>query len=164
MALACCAQAELRLVTPPEAYAEARSAALRALAMEPTCADAQVALGTVLFLSDWNWVGAQRSLERALELDPDHTDAYLLYGRLLEALGEGEKGLAAKQKALERNPSSALVHTQIALSHWHLRQDDEVITWANRALALNPRHLLAREFLAGVYWKKETSTARWPRA
>ena len=154
LALACCAQAELRLVTPPEAYAEARSAALRALAMEPTCADAQVALGTVLFLSDWNWVGAQRSLERALELDPDHTDAYLLYGRLLEALGDVEKGLAAKQKALERNPSSALVHTQIALSHWHLRQYDEVITWANRALALNPRHLLAREYLAGAYWKK----------
>ena len=105
LALAWCAQAELRLVTPPESYAEARSAALRALAMEPTCADAQVALGTVLFLSDWNWVGAQRSLERALELDPNHTDGWLLYGRLLEALGRTEEGLAAKQKALERNPT-----------------------------------------------------------
>jgi DNA-binding winged helix-turn-helix (wHTH) protein/Tfp pilus assembly protein PilF len=154
LALACCAQAELRLATPPESYDEARNAALRALAMEPTCADAQVALGTVLFLSDWNWIGAQRSLERALELDPDHTDGWLLYGRLLEALGRTHEGLAAKQKALERNPSSALVHVQIALSHWHLRQYDEVIEWANRALALDPSHLLAREFIAAVYWKK----------
>jgi DNA-binding winged helix-turn-helix (wHTH) protein/cytochrome c-type biogenesis protein CcmH/NrfG len=154
LALACCAQAELRLVTPPEAYAEARDAALRALAMEPTYADAQVALGNVLFLSDWNWVGAQRCLERALELDPDHTDGHLLYGRLLEALGKVEEGLAAKRKALERNPSSALVHTQIALSYWNLRQYDEVIEWGNRALELDAAHLLAREFVAAAYWKK----------
>jgi DNA-binding winged helix-turn-helix (wHTH) protein/Tfp pilus assembly protein PilF len=154
LALACCAQAELRLVAAPEAYAEARGAALRALAMEPTCADAQVALGTVLFLSDWNWVGAQRSLERALELDPGHTDGYLVYGRLLEALGRTEEGLAAKRKALERNPSSVLVHTQIALSYWNLREYDEVIAWGNRALALEPTHLLAREYVAAAYWKK----------
>src|SRR6185436_20235073 len=47
LALACCAQAELRLAPPGEAYGEARAAALRALAMEDGCADALVALGTV---------------------------------------------------------------------------------------------------------------------
>jgi DNA-binding winged helix-turn-helix (wHTH) protein/tetratricopeptide (TPR) repeat protein len=154
LALACCAQAELRFVPPADAYGEARTAALRALAMDDSCADAQVALGTVLFLSDWNWIGAQRSLERALELDPGHTDAYLLYGRLLEALGDVEKGLAAKQKALERNPFSALVHVQIAHSYWNQRRYDLVIEWANKALELDPKHLLAREYLASAYWKQ----------
>ena len=48
--------------------------------------DAQVALGAVLYLSEWNWIGAAKSLERALELNPNHTEAYLLYGRLLETL------------------------------------------------------------------------------
>jgi tetratricopeptide (TPR) repeat protein len=154
LALACCAEAELRTAPPADAYAEARTAALRALAMDDSCADAQVALGTVLFLSDWNWTGAQRSLERALEIDPDHTEAYLLYGRLLEALGDVQSGLAAKQKALERNPFSALVHVQIAHSYWNQRHYDEVIEWSNKALELDPRHLLAREYLAAAYWKK----------
>jgi hypothetical protein len=86
VALACCAQAELRLTSPDEAYANARTAALRALAMDASNADAQVALGTVLFLSDWNWTGAQRSLARALAIGPDHTEGWLLYGRLLETL------------------------------------------------------------------------------
>jgi hypothetical protein len=54
LALACCAQAELRLAAPDRAYAGAREAALRALAMDDSNPDAQVALGTVLFLSDWN--------------------------------------------------------------------------------------------------------------
>ena len=153
LARACCAQAELRVVPHAEAYAEAREAALRALAMDDACADAQVALGAVMFLGDWNWTGARRSLERALELDPNHTEAYLLYGRLLEALGDFAGGLAAKQKALERDPSSSLVHLQIAMSFWNQRRYDDVILWANRALELDPKHLLAREFKASAYWK-----------
>jgi tetratricopeptide (TPR) repeat protein len=87
-------------------------------------------------------------------LNPDHTEADLLYGRLLEAIGEFGRGLAAKQKALERDPFSGLVHLQIALSCWIQRRYDGVIEWANKALELDPRHLLAREFIAGAYWKK----------
>ena len=154
MALACCARAEMRLASPARAYSDARDAALRALAMDPGNADAQVALGTVLFLSDWNWSGAQRCLERALEIDPDHAEGWLLYGRLLEALGRLAEGLRAKQKALERNPASAAVHLQIALSFWNQRQYDEMIEWARRSLALDPEHVLAHEFIAAAYLMK----------
>jgi DNA-binding winged helix-turn-helix (wHTH) protein/tetratricopeptide (TPR) repeat protein len=154
LAVAHCAEAELRLATPEVAYTSARAAALRALAMDATNADAQVALGTVLFLSDWNWNGARRSLERALELNPDHTEGWLLYGRLLEALGYLAEGLAARQRVLERDPSSAAVHLQIALSYWNQRRYDDMITWVARSLELDPQHLLAREYLAGAYLKK----------
>jgi tetratricopeptide (TPR) repeat protein len=122
--------------------------------MEATNPDAQVALGTVLFLSDWNWNGARRSLERALELNGDDTEGWLLYGRLLEALGYLAEGLAAKQRVLERDPSSATVHLQIALSYWNQRRYDDMIAWVSRSLELDPQHLLAREYLAGAYLKK----------
>lgn len=154
LAVAHCAEAELRLSSPESAYASARGAALRALAMEPANADAQVALATVLFLSDWNWHGARHSLERALTLSPDHVDALLLYGRLLEALGYLAEGLAAKQKALEHNPSSPGVVLQIALSYWNQRRYDDMIAWTERSLALDPGHLLAREYLTAAYLKK----------
>jgi DNA-binding winged helix-turn-helix (wHTH) protein/tetratricopeptide (TPR) repeat protein len=154
LAVAHCAEAELRLAAPDIAYTSARGAALRALAMEASNADAQVALATVLFLSDWNWNGARRSLERALELNADHTEGWLLYGRLLEALGYLAEGLAAKQRVLERDPSSATVHLQIALSYWNLRRYDDMIAWATRSLELDPQHVLAREYLAGAYLKK----------
>src|SRR5262245_15590756 len=55
LARAHCLEAELRLAPHAEAYAKASAAALCALAMDPECADAHVALGTVLFLSEWNW-------------------------------------------------------------------------------------------------------------
>ena len=154
LALAWCAQAEFRVTPHAEAYHHAKASALAALALDASCADAQVALGIVLFLSEWNWMGSERSLRRALELNPSHTEGYLVCGRLMEAIGRLEEGLELKQKALERDPFSPLVHLQISLSYWNQRRYDESIEWANKALELDPRHLLAREHLAGAYWKK----------
>ena len=157
LALAHCAEAEWRVRPCAEAYASARAAALRALAMDDTCADAQVALGAVLFRGEWNWTGAERSLERALRLNPNHTEAYLHYGSLLEALGRLEEGLEMKLRALERDPFSPLVALQISMSHFHQRRYEEAIEWAQKALEIDPRHPHAREFLAGAYLKKGDS-------
>lgn len=153
LARARCAQVAWSAVPHHEAFAEAKAAALRALAADSACVDAQVALGTVLFLSEWDWPAAERSLRRALDSDPDHTEALLQYASLQETLGRVDEGLRFKQQALAREPRSALVLVQIALSHWHRRKYEETLVWAQRALDVDPKHLLAGEFVAGVYWQ-----------
>ena len=153
LALAFCAQAELRLLPAADGYSRARVSALRALAMDESSSDAWTALGCVMFMAEWDWIGAERSLQRALEFDPRHTQARLLYGRLLDALGRLEEGLAMKLRALETDPFSPSVHVALALSYWNQRKFDEAIRWANKTLDLDPSHGLAREFLAGAYWK-----------
>jgi tetratricopeptide (TPR) repeat protein len=157
LALACCAQAAMRVAPAAEAYNEARAAALRALAMDNLCADAQVALGAVLFFGEWNWPAAETSLKRALQLSPNHSEGLLIYGQLLDALGRLEEGLQMKFRALERDPLSPLVNLQISLSYWNQRRYDEAIDWANKTLVLDPLHPHAREHLAGAYWKKGDS-------
>ncbi len=116
LARARCLQAVFRAVPHQEAFTEAKASALRALAMDSGSADAQVALGTVLFLSEWDWTAAERSLCRALEINPDHTEALLQYGSLQEALGRLDDGLRCKQQALARDPRSPGVLVQIAIS------------------------------------------------
>jgi DNA-binding winged helix-turn-helix (wHTH) protein len=153
LARARCAQAALRAVPHQDAFTEAKASALRALAMDSTSADAQVALGTVLFLSEWDWSAAERSLRRALEINPDHTEALLQLGSLQDAVGRPDEGVRLKEQALARDPRSALVLVQIAISYWNQRKYVETVAWAQRALDIDPRHLLAREFIAGVYWK-----------
>lgn len=153
LALACCAQAQQRFAPAHEAYGRARVSALRALALDGSSADAQAALGAVMFLNEWNWIGAERSLQRALEINPTHTQARLLYGHLLEAQGRLADGLAMKLRALEHDPFAPSVHLAIALSYWCQRHYAESIRWANKALEVDPSHLLAREFLSGAYWK-----------
>jgi Tfp pilus assembly protein PilF len=69
----------------------------------------------------------------------------------MEALGKLQEGLQLKQQALERDPFSALVRVQIATAYWHQRDYAKATVWANKALDVDPKHLLAREFLAGAY-------------
>ena len=136
-----------------EAFGEAKAAALRALALDAESADAQVALGQVMFIAEWDWIGAERSFQRALAIDPNHAEAYLHYGKLKEALGDLERGLHLKLQGLECDSTSALAHVQIALSFWNQRRYDDVIVWANKALDRDPQHSFARGMLAGAYWK-----------
>lgn len=154
LALACCAQASMRVAPPLAAYRDARAAALRALAADAASADAQVALGSVLFFAEWDWHGAEQCLRRVIEMNPSHVQGHLLYGRLLDALGRAHEALDMKLRAFECDPLSPLVHVQIALCHWNQRQYDEATEWANKALALDPNHLLARELLASAYLQK----------
>jgi hypothetical protein len=86
--------------------------------MDPSCADAHAALAAILFFSAWNWSGAKKSLERALEPNPGHTEARLLYGQVLEALGRVEEGLESKLRA-SATMQSAAVHLQISVCYWH---------------------------------------------
>ena len=153
LALARCHQATSRDVPYREAFAEAKAAALRALAMDDQCADAQVALGQVLFLSEWDWIGAERSFQRALETNPNHPEAYLHYGGLMEALGRLDRGLQLKQQALERDPTSALTLALIAVSFWNQRRYDDAIAWLNKTLDRDPRHVFARELRGAAYSK-----------
>jgi tetratricopeptide (TPR) repeat protein len=136
-----------------EAFGEAKAAALRALALDAESADAQVALGQVMFMAEWDWIAAERSFQRALAIDPNHAEAYLHYGKLMEALGDLERGLHLKLQGLECDSTSALAHMQIAISFWVQRRYDDVIVWANKALDRDPQHSFAREALAGAYWK-----------
>ena len=154
LAVALCLQGCLRVAPYAEAFAEAKSSALRALAMDSECADAQLALGTVLFAGEWDWAAAERSLRRALDINPSHTEALLAYGGLMEALGRPDEGMRFKQQALARNPESWLVYAEIANSCWNQRRYDETIRWAKRVLEIDPRHLLVGEFLCGVYLKQ----------
>ena len=152
LALAHCAEAGFRLRKPMEAFALARSSALRALARDAQSADACTALGAVMFFGEWDWAGAERSLQRALEIHPSHTQARLLYGHVLEAQQRFDDALAMKLRALETDPFSPSVHLAISQSYWKQRNFEEAIRWARKTLDIDPSHGLAREFLAGAFW------------
>ena len=152
LALAKVAQASDRNVLV-KAYGEAKAAALRALALDDESADARVAVGQVMVFAEWDWIAAERSFQRALAINPNHAEAYLHYGVLMEALGDLERGFQLKLQGLECDSTSALAHVLIALSFWNQRRYDDVMVWANKALDRDPQHPFARELLAGAYWK-----------
>jgi tetratricopeptide (TPR) repeat protein len=108
----------------------------------------------VLFLSEWDWVGAENSFRRALDISAGYTEAYLRYGNLLDAVGRVQEGLCMKHRALECEPASPVVLVQVAISYWNQRKFDDTITWARRALEHNDKQPLAWEYLSSSHWAK----------
>lgn len=51
-----------------EAFPRAKEAALRALAIDSSLAEAHAALALIRWNYDWDWAGAERDLQRALGL------------------------------------------------------------------------------------------------
>ena len=66
---------------------QARAAAQKALELDDRLAEAYVARGHLQFFYDWDWAGAENSLRRAFELDPNNLDAHYHYSVLLMCLG-----------------------------------------------------------------------------
>jgi DNA-binding winged helix-turn-helix (wHTH) protein len=153
LALARCAQAQSLALHPQRAYHDATRAVVRALALAYDDPDVQVALGTVLFLGEWDPVGAERAVRRALQIDGEHINAFVLYGDLLDAMGQSDSALEMKMRALELSPTSPLVLMHVAQSFWRKRDFDAAITWTQRALDQDSGHVTARTYLALALWK-----------
>ena len=60
-------RAVMSLAAPHTLMPDAKEAALKALALDETVADARFALAFVLHYYDWDWAGAERAYRRALE-------------------------------------------------------------------------------------------------
>ena len=71
--------ATYELVSPNEAFREARRAAQAALRIDEMLAEAHVSLGAVQAFYDWDMDSAQKSYERAIELNPAYPTAYHWY-------------------------------------------------------------------------------------
>ena len=71
---------------PNELLPGARDAAERAVTLEPDLADSHTALGIVKLQYDWDWEGARRELDRALEISPGDPLAMRWRARWLEAM------------------------------------------------------------------------------
>ena len=63
-----------------ESYPKAKAAALQALQMDEHLAEAHAALALAHVFFDWDWVSAEKSIHRAIELNPNYATAHRWYG------------------------------------------------------------------------------------
>jgi len=87
-----------------ETYRQAQKEAEKALELDSTLAMAYRAQGFIRQFSDWDWSGAEQSLDRALKLEPGN--ARVLYGAagLARTLGHFDKAISFYERAIELDP------------------------------------------------------------
>jgi serine/threonine protein kinase/Flp pilus assembly protein TadD len=133
-------------VAPKDAYPRARTAALNAIRLDSTLADARAALGAVHLWFDWDFRAAARELKEAIRLDPDGSYAYRYYGNLLKATGKFDSALTVIRRAQQLEPLSPGRTNSVALMYTTLGKYDLAIHEARKALEIDPNY--ADAFLA----------------
>jgi TolB-like protein/Tfp pilus assembly protein PilF len=133
-----------------EALPKAKQAALRALELDGTLAEAHDVLALI---SDANfeWSTAEHEYRRAIELKPEYPTAHHRYALLLDATGRVEEGLAEAERARQLDPTSLIINGMMSGLLTQARKYDRAIEQAKKTLELDPEFWLARMHLAGAY-------------
>jgi len=138
LANACVLLAVSGTLAPAAAYDRAAEAARRALALDDGQAEAHAALGLVLFRRDWDRGGAERALQRAIELSPGSANAQSWYSALLSAEGRHEQAITAARRAVELDPLSLPLQLDLGVRLYYARRFAEATGEFRRVLELEP--------------------------
>ena len=84
---------EYLYLAPERAFPAARTAALKALELDATLAEAYASLGEVEFFHDWNWIDAENKYQSAIEMKPNYASARHWYAWWLLAMGRFDDAL-----------------------------------------------------------------------
>ena len=133
------------------AFYLARNLASKALELNDQLPEGYIAQGIVRQLIDNDLEGALRSFERAIELNPQESEAYREYGLLLLRMGFLDKGLDQLYHSQSLNPTSLQTHRDVARAFYYKREYEKAVELLNEILALQPGFFRAYSFLANVY-------------
>jgi eukaryotic-like serine/threonine-protein kinase len=137
-----------------EAMPKARSYALKAISLDDTLAHAHTALATVEFYGDWDWPGADREYQRALQLNPNDAEAHRMYSVFLAAMARADEALAQVLSAQALDPLYNDSNTTAGWDLYCARRYDEALKQCEKALELAPNHESSHSCLSYAYLGK----------
>ena len=126
-----------------EAYAKAKAAALKALQLDDKLAEAHNALAMVLFLY-LDIAGSIPEFQRAIALNPNYATAHHWYGfNPLATLGRFDEAIAESKRAVELDPLSPVINSDLGSNLMVARRYDEAIAQLRKTLEIDPTFSLA---------------------
>ncbi len=134
----------------------ARAAALRAIEMDDSLAEAHAALGEYLSLFEWDRAGAEKEYRRAIEINPNYATTHHWFGSdLLVIVKRFDEAFVELKSAAELDPLSLIISTNLGDALLYSRRYDEAIAQYKRTLALDADFQYARFELGYAYLVKQ---------
>ncbi|HEY6189038.1 MAG TPA: protein kinase [Pyrinomonadaceae bacterium] len=139
---------------PLEAMPQAKAAAIRALEIDETLAEAHASLAVIKAFYDWEWAEAEKEYQRAIEYNPGYASAHHWYGWYLALMGRLDQAIAEITQAYELDPGSLEINTDLGLSFFLARQYDQAIEQFRKSIEMDQSFINGHFFLGWAYEQK----------
>lgn len=147
---------------PGEAFAMARAAVDKALAIDPDSAEAYASKGVIEFWYDWDWAAAESSLRRAIELNGNLAEAHYALAHLLNNLERHDEAEPYARNATLLDPLSSVINTIVASFFANGGQFAEANRRLRKVLELDPDFWLALFMRGSIALERGNVAAAMP--
>jgi adenylate cyclase len=123
---------------PKKAFAEAKPAAIKAVALDAEFAEGHAALGLLRLLDDWNWQTADAETRGAIELAPGNPYVYWKRGVFLRYAGRCDESISVHLHAESLDPFSIVAIQEVGFALYYARRFGEAAEQIKKAIELEP--------------------------
>ena len=139
---------------PKEGFPKAKEAAIKALEIDETLAEAHTSLAFIKFRWDWDRVETEREFEEAIKLKPSYAPAHQWYSSFLVAVERFDEAIAEAKRTEELEPLSFVASSHLGWIYYLSGQTDKAIAQCEKILELEPNSFPARRYLGLAYEQK----------
>ncbi|MEO8648484.1 MAG: tetratricopeptide repeat protein, partial [Acidobacteriota bacterium] len=137
---------------PLECMPKARAAAVRAIEIDESLAEAHTALAIYYSHFSWNQTAAEKEFRRAIEVNLNYPSAHQQFGvECLVAMGRFDEAIAEGKRAEELDPLSPIIGADLGNIFTRSRRFDEAVAQLQRVLALDPNFNVSHHYLGAAY-------------
>ena len=134
---------------PNDCFPQAEAAARKALALDDTSSTAHAALASLKGLNGFDYPGAIAEYERTLQLNPNDATARQWFANdTLANVGQTEREVAELKRAVELDPLSLVINSNLGVAYIHAGRLDEAIAQLRKTVELDGTFYYARYNLA----------------
>jgi DNA-binding winged helix-turn-helix (wHTH) protein/TolB-like protein/Flp pilus assembly protein TadD len=139
---------------PKDGFPKAKEAAVKALEMDETLAEAHTSLAFVKFRWDRDRMEAEREFQLAIKYKPTYAPAHQWYSSYLVALERFDEAVAEAKRTSELEPLSFTASSHLGWILYLSGRNDEAIAQCRKILSLDPTSFPAHRYLGLAYEQK----------
>jgi tetratricopeptide (TPR) repeat protein/TolB-like protein len=129
----------------------AKGYALKALSLDSTLADAHVVLAMRYLYTEWDFPATERSLKRAMELNPNIPSAHYTYGWYLALLNKIDEAATEMKRAIEIDPTDQVAQGYLSWLYLYFGQPEDAVREGRKLLQLQSDSTLAYYLIGSAY-------------
>jgi TolB-like protein len=140
-------------ISPAFGLPKAKDAVGKAIDLDEHLAEVHTTLGSIRSLQDWDAQAGEKEFRRGIELNPNYPTAFSWYAiNHLWPLGRLAEAETALQRALEVDPFSLIINTQLGWIFGAMGKDDVAAKQYRKILEMDPNFAQAHFSLGMTCW------------